>query len=407
MHQEQDLPWVDSGLADDFLKGVHAPQPVSGFTHSYYRYPARFSPLFVRAAIRAFTSPGDVIVDPFMGGATTLVEARTLGRVAIGLDISSLACFIARSKTRLLSNSDLNLVQGWIQSLVKTTGLRNPTDVDDQWAELGYHRNISDRETWRIRKYVQLALQASSDLDARALTFVRALLLRTAQWALDCRRDIPTLDEFRSQLLVHLDEMINGAREFRCAVQRAPRKRSAHHGTRPIVLHRSADQLHEIDRIKQYFPPRLVLTSPPYPGVHVMYHRWQVKGRKETPAPFWIANALDGNGLSYYTFGDRSYPELRTYFSAAKGAFSSIARIADTRTLIVQMVAFSEPRWQLPAYLEAMASAGLTEARPTSLANAKDGRLWRRVPNRKWYADQRGHGGASKEVVLFHRLQGP
>ena len=27
---------------------------------------------------------------------------------------------------------------------------------------------------------------------------------------------------------------------------------------------------------------RLVLTSPPYPAVHVLYHRWQVKGRKET-----------------------------------------------------------------------------------------------------------------------------
>src|SRR5262245_7369979 len=179
MHQEQDLPWVDPELADDFLKGVHAPQPVSGFTHSYYRYPARFSPLFVRAAIRAFSSPGDVIVDPFMGGATTLVEARTLGRVAIGLDISSLACFIAKSKTWLLKNCDLSSVQRWMQSLVKTKGLRGRSDRNDQWAELGYHRNISDRETWRIRKYVQLALHAASALDAKQSMLVRALLLRT------------------------------------------------------------------------------------------------------------------------------------------------------------------------------------------------------------------------------------
>ena len=57
--------------------------------------------------------------------------------------------------------------------------------------------------------------------------------------------------------------------------------------------------------------PRLVLTSPPYPGVHVLYHRWQVDGRKEAPLPFMIANKLDGAGLSYYTMGDRKYPGLK------------------------------------------------------------------------------------------------
>ncbi|MGH9959926.1 MAG: hypothetical protein ACREBC_22855 [Pyrinomonadaceae bacterium] len=39
----------------------------------------------------------------------------------------------------------------------------------------------------------------------------------------------------------------------------------------------------------------------------------------------------------------------------------------------------------------------------SELSNSDDGRLWRTVPNRKWYADQRGPGGAGKEVVLFHR----
>ena len=38
------------------------------------------------------------------------------------------------------------------------------------------------------------------------------------------------------------------------------------------------------------------------------------------------------------------------------------------------------------------------------LANGDDGRVWRGVPNRKWYARNRGEIAASKEVVLFHRL---
>jgi hypothetical protein len=149
--------------------------------------------------------------------------------------------------------------------------------------------------------------------------------------------------------------------------------------------------------------PRLVVTSPPYPGVHVLYHRWQVDGRKEAPLPFMIANKLDGAGGSYYTMGDRKYPELKTYFANIKASMSSVALLADAETIVVQMVAFSEPQWQLPRYLKAMLEAGLTEALLPQLKGQADGRLWRSVPGRRWYSAQRGTTPGSQEVVLFHR----
>ena len=64
-------------------------QPVSGLTHRFYRYPARFSPIFARACIEAFSKPGDLVLDPYMGGGTTVVEAMALGRQAVGSDINS------------------------------------------------------------------------------------------------------------------------------------------------------------------------------------------------------------------------------------------------------------------------------------------------------------------------------
>lgn len=45
--------------------------------HEYYRYPARFSPRFARAVMSAFSSAGDVVLDPFVGGGTVLVEGET------------------------------------------------------------------------------------------------------------------------------------------------------------------------------------------------------------------------------------------------------------------------------------------------------------------------------------------
>lgn len=95
------------------VDGVHSREPVSGLTHGFYRYPARFSPLFVRAAIEAFTEPGDLVLDPFLGGATTAVEALALGRRAAGIDINALAIFVAQAKTLLLSDADLASVRRW------------------------------------------------------------------------------------------------------------------------------------------------------------------------------------------------------------------------------------------------------------------------------------------------------
>jgi len=137
--------------------------------------------------------------------------------------------------------------------------------------------------------------------------------------------------------------------------------------------------------------------------VHVLYHRWQVDGGKETPAPFWVANKLDDSGAAYYTMGDRGATKLRPYFNQLRRSLRSIAAVCDDETTIVQVVAFSEPRWQLPKYLAAVESAGLREFRLRRLKSKGDERLWRTVPNRRWYADQKGTTSGSQEVVLFHR----
>ena len=70
------------------------------------------------------------------------------------------------------------------------------------------------------------------------------------------------------------------------------------------------------------------------------------------------------------------------------------------------MLAFSEVSWQLPRYLDAMDSAGLREVLLPKLKDEADGRLWRSVPGRRWYSEQRGDTPGSKEVVLFHVLKG-
>jgi hypothetical protein len=332
-----------------------------------------------------------------VGGGTTLVEARATGREGVGVDISELAEFVVNVKCTVLSEAELKTIEAWAAALPDVVDVHRPSHRLRHYADLGYYKHLEHPRRWRLRKAIEQALgQAIALGSPRLVRFGRCVVLRTAQWALDGRRKHTSTEEFRSGLRTFAKDMLRGARELREAVSKC--------GRYPItVLNRSAAGIEGDARLSELGSPRLVLTSPPYPGVHVLYHRWQVDGRKEAPLPFLIANRLDGAGSSYYTMGDRKYPGLETYFDNIQATMASVARLADRRTIIVQMLAFSEPEWQLSRYLETMEKAGLEEVFFSSLQGERDGRLWRSVPNRRWYSHQRGETPGSREVVLFHR----
>lgn len=137
--------------------------------------------------------------------------------------------------------------------------------------------------------------------------------------------------------------------------------------------------------------PRLIVTSPPYPTVHVLYHRWQLEGGKETPAPFWIAGVRDGDPAAYYTLAGRH--DENGYFTRLRSTFQALRRICGPETVMVQLVAFKDMESQLPRYLDTMRAAGFDELHE---------RAERRVPGRRWYA-QRRESDSRREIALFHR----
>lgn len=387
--------------ADRFLAGVQTTEPVSGYTHNYYRYPARFSPRFARAAIEAFSRPGDVILDPFMGGATTLVEARALGRHAVGGDINSLSVFLARVKTTTLNDNDLARIEDWVFKLPEYLNLHHPPIRADWWKAAGYQRNLP----WPIRKLLELALARLHKLPhPRQQRFARCLLLKVGQWALDCRERIPSAAEFRQELIQHLERFVKGMREYRQAVHanRPPDRRKAF----SLAIQRAASDLAG-SSVFSSLPkkPTLVITSPPYPGVYVLYHRWKVRGRKESPAPFWVADCYDGQGQSHYCFGHRKQKRLTAYFDGIRESFLGVRKVISSDALLVQMVAFSDPAWQLPRFLEAMQDAGFDEVLPEALGFDVSGRICRSVPGRRWFALIQDELSTSQELVMFHRAR--
>jgi hypothetical protein len=162
----------NSRAAITLIEAIQDRTRVTGLTHAYYRYPARFSPRFAGVAIELFSKPGDIVYDPFMGGGTTLVEAMRLRRRGIGTDLNSLAVFISKAKTTILSDSTLDALRRWAieaQSKLKLTG-QGGRPVD--WISQSYQKNISGRTTWPIRKTIETALAGLARISHTATTIL-------------------------------------------------------------------------------------------------------------------------------------------------------------------------------------------------------------------------------------------
>lgn len=382
-------------ISDDFESLSRAAQDrsrISGLTHGFYRYPARFSPNFAATAIEQFSSPGDLVLDPYMGGGTVIVEAAALGRDAVGNDINSLSTFLAKAKTTPLAPLESEAVSRWaidvVPGLTYRTGTNGPLDA----LASEQTRNMSLPRARFIKKVVAAALSTIEDLpSANAAEFARCAVLNVSQWALDGRKTHTSVEEFRRKLSKTTIEMIQGITEFSDSLSRQMR-------TPNILL--SNGNADAIDMLPIFANEgrraKLIVTSPPYPGVHVLYHRWQVDGRRETPAPYWITGRTDGQGSSYYCFGDRRSHETGVYFETALETLRSIRRVVADDGLMIQLIAFSDPEQHLPRYLEVMELAGFRESLPL------EARIWRDVPNRKWHAHARGVTHSAREVLLVH-----
>ena len=379
-------------MTTDFDKAFRSTDKVQGYTHDFYKYPARFSPSFVRFVLDSLTDPGDYVLDPFMGGGTTIVEATASGRQAVGSDINQLACFVARAKTTPLSEPDIRDVRRWVR------------DVQDGTVEIRPMNQLSEIPVKNMPAHTYSFFATATRLAGRLQfprrrQFAKCALVRVGQWALDTNTTVPSTNELSDELQKRLERMIRGLDEFAVAARVRGIYKNKVTGSRKIMRASAADSSLTRMLSRRDIQPKLILTSPPYPGVHMLYHRWQVRGRRETPAPYWIAGIQDGHTESYYTIGSRSALGLRNYFSGITAAFSNLRKIVASDTTVVQLISFSDMSVQLPIYLRSMVTAGFEE---TNIGGI-DSRQIRTVPHRKWYNNGREWNDASREVLLVHQ----
>lgn len=103
-------------------------------THCFHVYPAMMIAPVARRLIRMFAKKGDVVLDPFCGSGTVLVEALKEGLNSWGIDINPLALLIARAKTtildvKVLRRQAIRLLDVYSQNLHQIKSERNAVTI--------------------------------------------------------------------------------------------------------------------------------------------------------------------------------------------------------------------------------------------------------------------------------------
>lgn len=112
MIQDELIPWNERW---DVFKSTlpHQTPPFSkrdwgGPAHSMCSYQGKMKPALAHHLVGCFSSPGDVVVDPFSGAGTIPLEACRLGRRGFGIDISRLGYVLTLAKVARPTNTEID-----------------------------------------------------------------------------------------------------------------------------------------------------------------------------------------------------------------------------------------------------------------------------------------------------------
>ena len=234
----------DPELAPIIAQALSHTGAVQRATHGWHTYPAGLHPDAARELLAAFDGP---VHDPFCGGGTVLVEARLAGRKCSGTDLSPIACLVANARTAPAAL--VSPMRSAARKLAEAARLRVDVEVPEA-CQRWYEPHVA-QELGRLRD----GIAGVADPAVREL--LRAVL---------------------SSIVVKASFRQSDTKNVREPHHRPP-------GTTAVLFHKKArelgrmleelpagptPQLRQADA-RDVGPPRgtrLVLTSPPYPGVY-------------------------------------------------------------------------------------------------------------------------------------------
>lgn len=284
-------------------------------------YPARFVAQVPGILVGYFSSPGDLVLDPFCGSGTTLVEAKRQERACIGIDTNPVATLVSRAKLIDMTPEEVKeyaaaLMTSVTNRLLMVRGQLSVRDIPNLEENSRWYDPDTLRELWAI--WTAIHEVAGPALDLGQMLFSAILRFACSQekhWGWIC-------DNVRPKYLVYKDAVhlfqLRLTSLMKIAEERSERPPSPCSLTAKVLTGTCAEELESLERESV----DLVVTSPPYFGVTDYV-------RSQRLSLLWLGGDLDQ--LKMVETGARfkrsRRSSLEEYLEDMDRSFEQIARV--------------------------------------------------------------------------------
>jgi hypothetical protein len=285
-----------------------------GHVHGFHSYPARLHPDTARLLVTGFSRSDAVVLDPFCGSGTVLVEARLAGRRALGVDVNPLAVELSLLKAN-------GPGAAWAPRLFAAADQVAKHADDRRRAKAGATHRYGEEDVTLFAPHVLLELDGIRDgirelrkepLERALLLVLSAVLTKVSLRAGDTgRREEPKRLSSGYTIRFFLKRAEDLVRRLEEAEKLLPRRAPA-----AAVMHGDARDLRDV----KSGSVDLVVTSPPYPGVYdyVIHHQDRLR---------WLG--FDAHRFETFEIGARRHARNVSYRPAIQRFKSEMGRSLD------------------------------------------------------------------------------
>lgn len=365
-----------SGINWDFAEAV----PAKGL-HSLHSYPAKFIPEIPAALIELLTVPGDLVMDPFLGGGTTGVEALRLRRRFIGIDANPFAVLLSSVKLRGLDARTSKQLREHLEGIIATEINREAVDA---WRpkipnlEKWYKPEVFSQLAGLRARVLCLSSQAAKDIAMLGLASVAAKL---------------SFQESETRYVSSPRSMERNVaiRTYKAEILRLTRLlSSAPADKRDYVALADARSTEGYERIADH-SVKAVITSPPYPNTYDyhLYHRFRLFWLGADPGHFRTQE------IGSHLKNQRDSHPMETYSEDIRSVLSQLRRVLSDDGHLAMIVGSGMHRGKI------FDTASEIEAIAQNEGYVKVARIDRRLPQRRRSVTSLGRRLTEEQIVVF------
>jgi DNA modification methylase len=378
--------WDGSAALGDLLQRALLVDPaedsVMQHVHGFHSYPARMHPETARRLVQGLSHERDLVLDPFCGSGTVLVESRLCSRRAFGVDANPLAVALARLKTEGIDATQHELFLGAAEAIADHADGRRCSKAGPSRPYSQYYRDAFDPHVLLELDGLMLGIEQACPPN---LKLVMKLVISSMINKVSRRRSDTSRAEVQRRIASGfvLRFFVKKARELFGRLDEFRRRLPAGSSLSNAVLGDARALPLDASTVS------CIVTSPPYPGIYdyVEHHRLRLD---------WLK--LDARHLERHEIGAHRHfarnasPNAEVDWAAQLGAcLDQMARVltpSGTAAILIADSAVAGKAWYAEPAVRQLSSrhglrvvAGASQARQHFHAPTKD--AFRKVQRRE------------------------